>query len=86
MKIGNVKISVYLDDELAAELERLVSLTGEEPATILRMAVRAGLPIVVNRHQAPRPEGYFARTYRRWPNERLELEAAFTKLKPVSDR
>ncbi len=81
-----MKINVDLDDELAAEVERTVSLTREKPATVLRMAIRAGLPIVANRHQAPRPEGYFAETYRRWPKERLKLEAAFAKLKSGPDR
>jgi hypothetical protein len=81
-----MKTSVDLDDELAAEVERTVSLTREKPATVLRMAIRAGLPIVANRHQAPRPEGYFAETYRRWSKERLELEDAFTKAKTGPDR
>jgi hypothetical protein len=74
-----MKTSVELDDELAAELERTVSLVREKPATILRLAIRAGLPIVAGRHQAPRPDGYFTEVYDEYPAERLELEAVSTK-------
>ena len=81
-----MKTSVDLDDELAAEVNRTVSLTREKPSTVLRMAIRAGLPIVANRHQAPRPEGYFAEAYRKYPKERLRLEEAFAKVKTGPDR
>jgi predicted transcriptional regulator len=76
-----MKTSVELDDELVAELERTVSLVREKPATILRLAIRAGLPIVAGRHQAARPDGYFAEAYEQYPTERQELEAAFAKTK-----
>ena len=69
-----MKTSVDLDDELAAEVKRTVSLTREKPAVVLRMAIRAGLPIVANRFQVPRPEGYFADTYSNAPKERLKFE------------
>lgn len=81
-----MKTSVELDDELVAELERTVSLVREKPATILRLAIRAGLPIVAGRHQAPRPNGYFAEAYEQYPPERLELEAASTKTKFKPER
>src|SRR6266566_1459647 len=83
---GSMKTSVDLDDDLAAEVRKTASLTKEKPATVLRMAIRAGLPIVANRHQAPRPDGYFAEAYRNYPKERLELEAAFAKVKTGPDR
>ena len=76
---GLMKTSVDLDDELAAEVRNAVSLTREKPATVLRMAIRAGLPAVTSRFQAPRPEGYFADAYRNYPKERLEFEQAMAK-------
>ena len=74
VQIGYMKTSVDLDDELAAEVERTVSLTREKAATVLRMAIRVGLPVVANRFQAPRPDGYFADAYREQPKERIVFE------------
>jgi hypothetical protein len=74
-----MKTSVDLDDELAAEVKRTVSLTREKPAAVLRMAIRAGLPIVANRFQAPRPDGYFAQAYRIHPKKRIEFEEKMAK-------
>lgn len=65
-----------LDDELAGEVEKTRSLAGENQDTILRMAIRAGLPVVASRFQAPRPEGYFADDYKKMPPERIAFEAA----------
>ena len=76
---GEMKTSVDLDEDLAAEVERTVSLTHEKPATILRMAIRAGLPVVANRFQAPRPDGHFTEAYRKAPKERLEFEDKMAK-------
>jgi hypothetical protein len=70
-----MKISVDLDPDTQAEVERTVELIREKPATVLRMAIRAGLPIVANRHQTARPEGYFSDVYP-LPKERRQLEAA----------
>jgi len=81
-----MKTSVDLDDELAAEVERTVSLTKGKPATVLSLAFRAGLPIVANRHQEPRPDGYFSEAYRHWPKDRLELEVSFAKTKTGPDQ
>jgi hypothetical protein len=61
---GGVKTSIDLDKELAAEVKRTVSLAGEKPATILRMAIRAGLPLVAVRFSGPAPDGYFADDYK----------------------
>ena len=45
-----MKTSVNLDEEMARELQRTVSLVREDTATVLRMAIRAGLPVVVGLH------------------------------------
>ena len=74
-----MKASVELDDDLAAEVKRTVSLAREKPAAVLRMAIRAGLPIVANRFQAPRPDGYFADAYRNYPKGRVEFEEKMAK-------
>ena len=80
-----MKTSVDLDDELQAEVARTVSLVREKPATVLRLAIRAGLPLVASRFQAPRPEGYFAGDYP-MPDERIELEKAMAKTPQRPDR
>ena len=79
MQTGWIKTSVDLDEELASQVRETVSLTREKQATILRMAIRAGLTIVRNRLQGERPKDYFADTYRHWPDERLNFEAAMAK-------
>lgn len=81
-----VKTSVEIDNDLNQEVERASKLIKEKPATVLRMAIRAGLPLVINRHQEPRPDGYFANTYKHWPKERLALEEAFSKEKVSPQR
>jgi hypothetical protein len=81
-----MKRSIDLDVELAAEVDKAASLVGEKPATVIRLAIRAGLPAVTVRFQGSRPEGYFAEAYRDYPKERLELEAAFAKAKIGPDR
>jgi hypothetical protein len=83
---GAVKTSVNLDEETAKEVGKTVSLIREDTATVLRMAIRAGLPIVASRFQAPRPEGYFAGDYNRIRPEQSELETHFSKMKLSPDR
>ena len=80
-----MKTSIDLDDALAAEVNKTVSLIGEKPATVLRLAIRAGLPVVANRFQAPRPEGYFKSCY---PprKEQVELENAMAPFGSGPDR
>jgi hypothetical protein len=73
-----MRISIRLDQELAAEVERTVDLCGEKPATILRLAIRAGLPLVIRQFMAARPPGYFASDYP-LPKNRRELEEAMSK-------
>lgn len=70
-----VKTTVDLDDETSAEVDRVVGLINEKPATVVRMALRAGLPMVASTHQSPRPDGYFADDYP-LPEDRIELEKA----------
>jgi hypothetical protein len=83
---GEMKTSLNLDAELAAEVKRTESLVREDTATVLRMAIRAGLPIVANRFQAPRPEGYFAEDYQNIRPEQAALEAAFSRMQVKPDR
>ena len=81
-----MKTSVDLDPELASELDRTVDLVKEKPATVLRLAIRAGLPLVAARHQAPRPEGYFDDAYKKMPEERRKLASAMAKVKQRPER
>jgi len=81
-----MKTSVFLDDELASEVKKTTSLAGEDQATILRMAIRAGLPVVASRFQAPRPDGYFADDYKKMPQERVEFEEAMGRQPQFPER
>jgi hypothetical protein len=80
-----MKRSIELDDDLAAEVDQAAALVREKPATVIRMAIRAGLPSVSSRFQAPRPEGYFKDDYP-LPPDRLQLEKAMSKVKQRPDR
>jgi Arc/MetJ family transcription regulator len=80
-----MKTSIDLDAELQAEVERALDLIREKPATVIRLAIRAGLPIIADRFQPARPEGYFADAYKNIPKERIELEAAFGNTKIFPD-
>jgi hypothetical protein len=80
-----MKRSIDLDDELAAEVEQAAGLIHEKPATVLRLAIRAGLPSVTGRFHAPRPEGYFKSSYP-LAGDRLELERAMSKVKQQPPR
>jgi hypothetical protein len=77
--------TVDLDHELEDELRDVVSLTKEKPAVVIRQALRAGLPAVANRFQAPRPEGYFAEDYAP-DKERMALESAMGRVKQKPER
>lgn len=81
-----MKTSIEIDEATWAEIESTASLIREKPATVIRLAVRNGLPAVANKFQAPRPDGYFADAYKRWPEERAQLEAAMSKLTQHPDR
>ena len=80
-----MRTSIDLDRELEKDLQHATSITREKRATLIRLALRAGLPVVINRFQAPRPEGYFASDYP-LPKDRVELEAAMAKVKQRPDR
>jgi hypothetical protein len=80
-----MRTSIDIDSELEKELAHATSITREKKATLIRLALRAGLPVVINRFQSPRPEGYFADEYP-LPKDRLELEAAMAKVKQRPDR
>ena len=77
--------TVDLDSELESNLSEVVSLTREKPAVIIRQALRAGLPAIANRFQAPRPEGYFTDDYKT-DAERIELESAMSNVKQKPER
>jgi hypothetical protein len=62
---------------LAADIDCAAHLVREKPATIMRLAIRAGLPSVTNRFQAPQPDGYFADAYA--DSARAEAEDAIAK-------
>src|SRR5206468_557098 len=85
VQTASMRKTVELDNELARDLDRVVGLTKEKPAVVIRQAIRAGLPVVANRYAAPRPEGYFASDYP-LPKDRLQLEAAMAKVKQRPDR
>ena len=80
-----MKRSVDLDDTLAADVEQAAALVHEKPATVIRLAIRAGLPSVVSRFQAQRPEGHFAECYP-LPDDRLRLEDAMSRAGTGPDR
>jgi hypothetical protein len=70
-----MRTTVDLDEETGSELTHVISVTREKQAVVLRQAIRLGLPLVANRLQTPRPEGFFKDAYR--PNrERQRLERA----------
>ena len=80
-----MKRSIDLDDDLAAEVDQAAALVREKPATVIRMAIRAGLPSVNDRFQAPRPEGYFKDDYP-LPADRLQLEKSMSNVRQRPDR
>ena len=43
-----MKRSIDLDDDLAAEVNQAAAIVREKPATVIRLALRAGLPLVTN--------------------------------------
>ena len=80
-----MRTTIDLDEETGSELTHVISVTREKQAVVLRQAIRLGLPLVANRLQAPRPEGYFADAYR--PNrKRQRLERAMLTVPQASER
>ncbi len=82
---GAMKTSVDLDDDLVLEVNKTVDLIKEKSATVLRMAIRAGLPLVANRFQVTRPDGYFADAYPS-TQERTRLESSMAKTEQRPER
>lgn len=80
-----MQTSIDLDEELLGEVSRARKLVNVSEDTVIRMALRAGLPLVTNRGQAHRPEGYFADAYPQ-PDERLALEEAMAEQPQPPDR
>lgn len=78
--------SVILDEELAGEVEKTSSLVGENQDTTLRMAIRAGLPVVASCFQSPRPEDYFKAAYQQRDVERESLEGALLAIPQKPER
>jgi hypothetical protein len=70
---------IEIDPDLQKELAQAQSVTREKEATVIRLALRAGLPVVLNRFQAPRPDGYFAQAYAKRDPRRGRLEVAHAK-------
>jgi hypothetical protein len=80
-----MRASVDIDRELERELAHATSVTREKKATLIRLALRAGLPLIVNRFQAPRPPGYFASDYPS-AKERMQLEVAMSRVETKPER
>ena len=80
-----MQTSLVLDEDLRIQVASACEQIKETPATVMRMALRAGLPLVVGRHQVPRPEGYFDDAYPQ-PKERRALEEAMAEQTQGPDR
>jgi hypothetical protein len=80
-----MRTSLCLGRDLSKEVDHTAALVREKRATVIRLAIRAGLPLVASRFQAPRPEGYFADAYP-LPKERRGLEAAMSRQKQRPER
>lgn len=80
-----MRATVDLDKETGNQLTHVVGLTREKQAVVLRQAIRLGLPLLANRMQAPRPEGYFADAYKNNP-ERQRLEKAMLNVQQRPER
>ena len=58
-----MRATVDIDAELEKRLGEAQTLTGEKQATVIRLALRFGLPLLMDRFRAERPEGYFNSAY-----------------------
>jgi hypothetical protein len=72
-----MRATVDIDADLQKQLGAAQNATGEKQATVIRLALRAGLPVVINRFQSPRPEGYFSEAYKN--SERVSFERKMYK-------
>jgi len=80
-----MQTSIDLDEELLGEVARARKLVNVSEEAVIRMALRAGLPLVASRSQTQRPEGYFSDAYPQ-PDERLALEEAMAEQPQPPDR
>jgi hypothetical protein len=71
-----MRTTVSIDAELEAELASVQNVTRESKNTVIRLALKAGLPLVVQCFQSPRPEGYFASDYERSDRKEFETKMA----------
>lgn len=80
-----MQTTIDLDEELLGGVAKARELVKLSEDAVIRMALRAGLPLVTHRGQAHRPEGYFADAYPQ-PDERLALEEAMAEQPQPPDR
>ena len=73
------RTTIDIEPELQTELQQVMALTREKQSTIIRLALRVGLPLVANRFQAPAPEGTFAEAYKQNLDDRMKGQAAKAK-------
>jgi hypothetical protein len=71
-----MRATVDIDPQLETELSFAQELTREKQATVIRLALRVGLPLVIDRFQSPRPVGYFDSDYRRAGRGKFERKMA----------
>ena len=69
-----MKTTIDLDDELRAQVQSAAGMICEKPSTVLRLAIREGLPVLAQKFQRHPPEGYFADAY--GDPERIAFEKA----------
>jgi hypothetical protein len=72
-----MRASVDIDTELEKRLGEAQNLTGEKQATVIRLALRLGLPVVMDRFRVERQEGYFNSAYEN--PERARFEGKMSK-------
>lgn len=80
-----MQTTIDLDEELLGEVTKARARMHESQATVIRMAIRAGLPLVAGEASAYRPVGYFADAYP-GSDERLALEDAMAEVPQTPDR
>jgi hypothetical protein len=79
-----MRAMVDIDRDLEREISEAQALIKEKQATVIRLALRAGLPLLVDRFQAPRPEGYFDSDYK--DSKRCEFEKKMSRVKQRPER
>jgi hypothetical protein len=76
-----MRASVDIDPEIEKQLTEAQQLTGEKQATVIRLALRAGLPHLIHRFQPARPEGYFSGAYEQSEDtERISFERKMSRV------